>query len=59
MVKILEFFIAMLFFFFIFSAIYLMGVNDGSKKVLDDVERQLDNLRKEFESTINDLDDLK
>lgn len=57
--KILEYFIAMLFLFFIFSAIYLMGVNDGSKKVLDEVERQLDNLRKEFESTINDLDDLK
>lgn len=59
MVKILEIFIGTLFFFFIFSAIYLMGVNDGSKKVLDDVERQLDNLHKEFESTINDLDDLK
>ena len=59
MIKILEIFIGTLFFFFIFSAIYLMGVNDGSKKVLDDVERQLDNLHKEFESTINDLDDLK
>ena len=57
--KILESFIAMLFFFFMFSAIYLMGVDHGSKKALDDVKRQLDNLRKEFESTINDLDDLK
>lgn len=59
MIKILESLIAMSFFFFMFSAIYLLGVNHGSKKVLDDVERQLDNLRKEFESIINDFDDLK
>ena len=59
MVKILESFIAMLFFFFMFSAIYLMGVDHGYKKAFDDVEQQLKILRKEFESTINDLDDLK
>ena len=59
MVKILESIITMLFFFFIFRAIYLLGVYHGVKKVLNNVECQLDNLRKEFESIINDIDDLK